>query len=89
MPKICPKCFKEVEVLTFDHRIPKWLLTKMGYFGFGRLKVSRLRRNNLLMLRQMICVTCNTNKGGKIDWSDPLVREFMSQFVLMIIEKLK
>jgi len=78
----------EVEALTYDHRVPKWFLSRMSYFGFSKLKESKLRKHNIEMLRQMICVKCNTAKGGKIDWDDPLVKQFMFELVQAIMDKL-
>ncbi len=78
---ICPKCNKEKEKLTKDHVIPKWLLRRLHNYGIKRCKAPKV-------VNEMICSSCNVRKGGKLDYSNPEVREFMRWFAYEILDNI-
>ena len=76
--KQCPTC-PFSGALTTDHTIPKWLQRRLDIFGF-KIQPPPNRK---------VCATCNTKKGGQIDYKNPAVRKFMLEFVEKVILKLK
>ncbi len=80
-PKTCLLC-KRSRVLTRDHIIPKWLLVQTHIFGLNGVKIPK---NNY----RMICSDCNRSKGGTIDYSIPMVKEFMIDLANEILKKCK
>lgn len=87
--KVCLKCGNSVIALTRDHRIPRWLVKRISYLGFKQFSEHKLKKRNAEMAEQLICATCNMAKGGNIDWTDTLTREFMAEFAEAILAKLK
>lgn len=78
---ICPKCKLEVDQLTRDHIIPKWFynpsrLRDLGLRDKGE-SWGKISMNN----RRYICLPCNLKKGGVIDYTDPIVRQFVRNII--------
>lgn len=65
--KSCVKC-GATDNLTKDHIIPKWIYKRSHFFHFGK----NLGRENI----QLLCQSCNLKKGGMIDCSTEIGREF-------------
>lgn len=82
---MCPKCGKDNR-MSRDHIVPRWLLRRIGQFGLNKLKQNRLVPE---LVFQKICVVCNYEKGGKIDYDNPIVNDFMLKFAHAILEKCK
>lgn len=81
----CEKCGSQ-ENLTRDHIIPEWFRIKARCFGFrihtGKSSLPNFRKY------QTLCKKCNLNKGGKIDWSNEVVRDYLRKFALTILDVL-
>ena len=77
--KHCEVCGTDKNI-TRDHIIPKWLEKRFPFFGLDIHIV-----NN----DQYLCDVHNTQKGGKIDYSDERVRRFLRKFVIILQEKLE
>ena len=58
---ICERCKNTFEHLTVDHRIPKYLLIELGATDL----VLDWEENF-----ELLCFTCNSFKGNKIDITD-------------------
>lgn len=86
---ICPTCNQEVEKLTRDHVVPKWLLnpSKLKLLGV-KPEGSWIEFCNRTKLMRRICADCNLKKGGKVDYKDETTREFMQYMVDKIQENL-
>lgn len=66
----CEKCGTTSD-LTKDHIIPKWMYKKAHIFGF---KKNRGKENI-----QVLCHKCNNEKGGFVDCSTEIGREFWTK----------
>ncbi len=84
----CKKC-GATEHLTIDHIIPKWFAKRAPSFGFklSFLK-ERLPANRQYMNIQILCSKCNSEKGGDIDYSDPIAREYLYELIDQIKTRL-
>lgn len=78
------------EDLTKDHVLPRWFSQGVKYFGF------RMRRSNMGLgppketgLYQTLCRKCNSLKSGIIDFSNPMIRAYVKQFVENVQEIIK
>ena len=83
MKEICPECGVE-EKLTIEHLIPQWIERLTINYGFSN---SQVLQNAGLRYDQLICKLCqrcNVMKGGKINYHNPLVRRYLTAFILMI-----
>ena len=67
---ICPQCKQDVEKLTSDHIIPKWIYKRIPELGIKFKK--DLGKKNI----QKICERCNSKKSGRIDVSNDTARQF-------------
>lgn len=79
---ICSKCGSDKD-LTRDHVIPDWFRSKVHNFGF-RIHTGKSTFPNYQKY-QTLCKECNLKKGGKIDWSNEVVREYMRKFANNIL----
>lgn len=61
----CLKC-DSVTDMTEDHVIPQWFNKALLNFNLVKLQSS---------ITELVCKKCNSNKGGKIDFSDESVSE--------------
>lgn len=77
--KHCEICGTGTDI-TRDHIIPKWLERRFAYFQLDVYIV-----NN----DQYLCKSHNSQKGGKIDYKDIRVRNFIKKFIGMLEEKLR
>lgn len=75
----CLKCDKITE-MTEDHVVPQWFNKALANFGLVKLQNG---------ITEMVCKECNSNKGGKIDFTDERVRETMKKFVTYFIEEIR
>ncbi len=75
----CLKCDK-ITTLTEDHICPKWFRKMLPQFG-----IKKPEQNEI----QLVCSDCNGKKGGLIDYSHDLSREFMKKIVTDIIIKIR
>lgn len=83
---ICAVCECEQE-MTIDHIVPKWLLIDVARFGLSFTDI--LEKANLQgKMWRDVCTACNVAKGGQILWKDPVVRDYMKEFVFQINERL-
>lgn len=90
MKDICPVC-GDLEMMTDDHIVPQWLVRRILHFGLDWSKKTDIEHapvNYLRKFKRRICQKCNNKKGGKIDWTDSIVRNFMHTFATKILEKL-
>lgn len=75
MDETCYKC-GYVGKLTDDHRIPRWLVRRVGNFGVkGKTTAKNIQR---------LCRPCNAIKAGYMDYSDPIVREYLKDFIQQV-----
>lgn len=65
----CLKC-DAVGEMTEDHIVPKWFRKTLPNFG---IKIPPQHEI------QIVCKKCNSDKGGKIDFSHENSREFMKK----------
>jgi hypothetical protein len=78
----CPECKKEFSHLvprTEDHILPRWFTKRLHLFDIEM---------DIPENKQYVCFNCNQDKGGVIDYSIPMVRSFMKDFVHQINKKL-
>jgi 5-methylcytosine-specific restriction endonuclease McrA len=80
--KICENCGGS-KAITREHRIPHWLMKRLVLL---EIKIdTKTMQENI----RSLCANCNMEKGGMIDYTDPLVRKIMRQIAVKIIENLK
>lgn len=80
--KLCAKC-GSTDNITRDHIIPRWIMVRIHMFGIKAALPEGW--SNF----QDLCESCNLIKGGKVDWENPIVREYMRQIAEGILSKLE
>lgn len=75
----CLKCDK-VEEMTEDHVVPQWFNKALINFGLTKLQDGR---------SELLCKGCNSNKGGKIDYTREHVRVVMKQFIAAVVADIR
>lgn len=77
----CVKC-GVTENLTKDHVIPSWFIATAYKLGF-RIKGSsvRVRMSGKPLKYQTLCMKCNHEKGGIVDYSNPVVRAWLKVYI--------
>lgn len=83
---ICETC-KSVAELTWDHIVPKWLLTDVSRFGLSNGKLIALAGTEGKMWRS-VCTACNVAKGGQVHYGDPIVQSYMRAFIIELGNKI-
>lgn len=67
----CLRC-DAIGPVTEDHVIPDWFVKRLGNFGVKAPKENEIH---------MVCPKCNSNKGGKIDFSHNMSRELVKEII--------
>jgi len=75
----CLKCDSVAE-MTQDHVVPQWFNKALENFGLKTLQSSMI---------ELVCQKCNSNKGGKIDFTDERVREVMKRFTAHFAQEIR
>lgn len=75
----CLKCDTITE-MTQDHVIPQWFNKALLNFGLPKLQSA---------LIEMVCQKCNSNKGGKLDFTDERVRNILKPFARHFVEEIR
>lgn len=85
----CPKCKSQDVDLTTDHVIPKWLFKRAFVLFFWKDDCRKIKKRFGKRNKEIVCLECNRQKGGLIDYSIPLVRELMKEIADHIYSELK
>lgn len=75
MQGTCPLCGYEGQ-LTKDHIIPKWLYANIHLLGMKK----NLGQRNI----QYICSHCNSRKGGRPDFKNPIAKGLKKKIIKYI-----
>lgn len=75
----CLKCDK-IAPMTEDHVFPKWLKKCLPLF---KIKV------NVGSDVELLCVSCNSQKAGDIDYSRTATREVIKQIIKKFAEEVR
>lgn len=77
----CLRCDK-IGRMTEDHVVPQWLVKYLPYFGVSKKELPPLDT-------EMVCEDCNHTKGGKVDFSYPLVRAVMKPIITKWVAQIR
>jgi 5-methylcytosine-specific restriction endonuclease McrA len=75
----CEWCGSE-EDITIDHIVPKWFYKRSESLGIP-IKKNLGKKNH-----QALCRVCNEQKGGRIDLTHPVAREYLGKWVEQLYE---
>ena len=84
--RVCPRCGNELP-MTVDHIIPQWLMKYTPLIGIHPNEVIGRAKLNKNDLKELVCLDCNHEKLGTIDWQDKFSRRYLRAFIDMMDEK--
>jgi ribosomal protein S27E len=84
--KVCPRCEKEMP-MTVDHVIPQWLIKYVPLLHLNHHTILNRAGLKKSQLKELVCVECNMEKLGYIDWQDKFSRRYLRAFIDMLDEK--
>lgn len=77
----CLRCLTEDVELTNDHIVPKWLVKTVVKFGISMKGFSHNNTRPPITLKEKMCKKCNLEKGGNIEYNNPVVLTFVRDFL--------
>lgn len=84
----CEIC-QRVRPLTRDHVIPRWLIKTCRYFGNSHADIANRAGVTMSKLVRDVCSDCNITRSGDIDYSNPIIRAYLKQFILSTYERIQ
>lgn len=85
-PFECVNCHLAVNKLSRDHIVPMWFVNRVNFFGVTHAEI--IQEIEHYKPYRSICIPCNMEKSGNIVYRDPIVCAYMTQFLLLIGQKI-